>query len=90
MFNKKNRFKKQAPTQDKFKEPQFYTQNGKVYEVAIVIDGKVEEIMRAEVRLAALLLSEPAFVDITDMGNRPYIGYLYNEETQEFKENNEI
>ena len=35
----------------------------KVNHIAVILDGKVEEVIRAQNRLAALLLSDPEFVE---------------------------
>ncbi len=86
MFKRRVKVNKQSPKIENFNEPKFFTKKSKIYEIAIVLDGKVQEIMRAEVRLAALLLSEPLFLDITDLDNKPAIGNLYDEETEEFNE----
>lgn len=86
MFKKKIKVEKQSPKSENFNDPKFFTKNSKIYEVAIVLDGKVQDIMRTEVRLAALLLSEPTFVDITDLDQKPRVGNLYDEETEEFNE----
>ena len=42
--------------------------------LAIVLDGVVEDVMRAHPRLAALLLSEPKFVEFDPEKDRPQIG----------------
>lgn len=42
--------------------------------IAIVLDGVVEDVMRAENRLAALLLSNPEFVEFDPKKERPQIG----------------
>lgn len=42
--------------------------------LAIVLDGVVEDVMRAHPRLAALLLSEPKFVEFDPENDRPQIG----------------
>lgn len=47
--------------------------------LAIVLDGRVEEIMRAQNRLSALLLSEPTFVEFNPMLEYPVIGDLYED-----------
>lgn len=47
--------------------------------IAIVLDGEVQEVVRAEGRLAALLLSEPIFVETTDDSSRPTIGWRYED-----------
>lgn len=45
-----------------------------VNHIAIVLDGVVEDVMRAQNRLAALLLSEPVFVEFDPAQDRPQIG----------------
>lgn len=42
--------------------------------IAIVLDGVVEDVMRAQNRLAALLLSNPQFVEFDPKVDRPQIG----------------
>jgi hypothetical protein len=42
--------------------------------IAIVLDGRVEEIIRAQNRLAALLLSNPTFVEFDPNEVYPKIG----------------
>lgn len=37
--------------------------------LAIIIDGKVVELLHINARLAAALLSEPTIVDVTDLLN---------------------
>lgn len=58
------------------------------YKVAFIIDGAVVEVLYAEARLAAILLSEPKMVDVTDMLNEDphsvHPGTLYDPETNEF------
>lgn len=53
--------------------------------VAIIIDGKVEEIFECDERMAALLLSSPIIVDVT---NRKHLidgrGILYDAKTDLF------
>ena len=46
--------------------------------VAIVLDGEVREVIRAESKLAALLLSGPEFVPVEGSPNRPTIGWKYD------------
>jgi hypothetical protein len=48
--------------------------------LAIILDGEVQEIMRAENRLAALLLSEPKFVEFDPDIIKPEIGWEYIDE----------
>ena len=45
--------------------------------LAIILDGEVQEIMRAQNRLAALLLSEPQFIEFNPEEVRPDIGWTY-------------
>jgi len=48
--------------------------------IAIVLDGVVEDVMRSQNRLAALLLSDPVFVEFDPKKERPQIGKtLYSE-----------
>jgi hypothetical protein len=42
--------------------------------VAIVLDGVVEDVMRCQDRLAALILSNPQFVEFDPEKDRPQIG----------------
>lgn len=42
--------------------------------IAIVLDGVVEDVMRAQNRLAALILSNPEFVEFDPKDDRPQIG----------------
>lgn len=53
--------------------------------IAIVLDNEVQEVIRSEGRLTALLLSEPKFVEIETEENspRPTIGWRY--ENNKFK-----
>lgn len=54
--------------------------------LAIVIDGKVQEVIKAQNRLAAMLLSEPTIVKFDPNIIRPKIGWVYDGEF--FKEQN--
>jgi hypothetical protein len=54
--------------------------NIQINHIAIVLDGVVEEVIRAENRLAALFLSQPQFVEFTPEEIRPTIGWGYNGE----------
>jgi hypothetical protein len=49
----------------------------KINHLAIILDGEVQEIMRAENRLAALLLSQPLIVEFDPDEVRPDIGWVY-------------
>ena len=42
--------------------------------LAIVLDGVVEDVMRAQPRLASLLLSSPDFIEFDPNEDRPQIG----------------
>jgi hypothetical protein len=42
--------------------------------IAIVLDGRVEDVIRCQNRLAALLLSEPKFIEFDPETVRPAIG----------------
>lgn len=48
-----------------------------VNHIAIILDGRVQEILRAQNRLAALLLSEPEFVNFDPKETEVGIEYLY-------------
>lgn len=57
--------------------------------IAIILDGRVEEVIRCENRLAALLLSEPGFVEFNPEQTQVLIGkteYVSNE----FKNSEEV
>lgn len=49
----------------------------KINYLAIIMDDEVQEIMRAENRLAALLLSEPKFVEFDPDELKVDIGWTY-------------
>lgn len=49
--------------------------------IAIVLDGEVQEVIRTQNRMAALMLSEPKFVDISALPTKPTIGWLYDGKT---------
>jgi hypothetical protein len=53
---------------------------GDITYIAIVLDGVVEDVMRAQNRLAALVLSQPQFIEFDPSVDRPQIGETrYNE-----------
>jgi len=56
--------------------------------IAFIIDGQVVDILHTHDRLAAILLSEPTIVDITDIKNDTnsdiYPGWTYNKTTKSF------
>ena len=45
--------------------------------IAVVLDGKVEEVIRAENRLAALFLSEPKFIEFNPEEKQVQLGWTY-------------
>lgn len=46
--------------------------------IAIVLDGEIQEVIRAQDRMAALFLSHPDFVEIPeDLKVKPTIGWKY-------------
>jgi hypothetical protein len=55
--------------------------------IAFVIDGVVQDVMHTDERLAAILLSEPLIIDITDREDASSItlGYTYNSNTSQFE-----
>jgi hypothetical protein len=52
--------------------------------LAFVIDGKIVEKFYSDHRFAAILLSDPIVVDITDMPSSLGNGYDYHPETGTF------
>lgn len=48
--------------------------NDDINYIAIVLDGVVEDVMRAQNRLAALLLSNPEFIEFDPKFDKPQIG----------------
>lgn len=90
MIFRKKQIKKISPKQSDFKAPKQYHEENKIYSIAFVLDGEVQDILRAEERLWALLMSQPLILDITDLEQKPQINWTYNEETGEFKDPNAI
>jgi hypothetical protein len=57
------------------------------HKIAFVIDGEVVDVMHTHARLAAILLSKPTIVDITDIQVENYQimpGFKYNTKTKTF------
>ena len=50
-----------------------------IYNLAIVLDDEVQDIMRAQGRLAALLVSNPKFIEFDPEQDQPAIGWLVND-----------
>lgn len=53
--------------------------NSDITTIAIVLDNEVQEVVRAEGRLTALLLSEPQFIEVDEDAPRPTIGWIYED-----------
>jgi len=51
--------------------------SSKINYLAIILDDEVQEIMRAQNRLAALLLSQPLIVEFDPEEIQPNIGWSY-------------
>jgi len=61
-----------------------------MFPIALVIDNQVVEIMNIHTRLAAILLSNPTIVDLTDYVKSNgkltvSVGMIYNESNGKFK-----
>lgn len=54
--------------------PQQTLPSDQITYIAIVLDGVVEDVMRAQNRLAALLLSGPDFIEFDPTKDKPQIG----------------
>lgn len=54
--------------------------------IAFIIDGVVADVINTDDRLAAIFLSQPKMVDVTEISVSEFItsGYLYNEELNTF------
>jgi hypothetical protein len=56
--------------------------------LALIIDGEVVEVLHTDERLAAIFLSEPLVIDVSDSVPdaviRELIGKLYSPDTKEF------
>lgn len=54
--------------------------------IALIIDGVVQDVLNTDDRLAAIFLSNPKIVDVSEISESEFItsGYLYNEETGTF------
>lgn len=89
MFKSKNKIQKQKPTKDTLNQPKEMHSEVKIYSIAIILDGEVQDIIRTEAKLAAMILSDPIFVDTTDLEKNPGIGTKYDSEKGEFIHNHE-
>ena len=54
--------------------------------IAFILDGVVADVLNTDDRLAAIFLSQPKIVDVTEISESEFItsGYLYNEELNTF------
>jgi len=87
MFNKK-RIHKMNPKRDTWNQPKSYHEEKKIYSLALVLDDEVQDIIRTEERLWALLISGAKIIDITDLEIHPSINWMYDEETNTFENPN--
>jgi hypothetical protein len=90
MIFKKKRNQKINPRKDSWNQPKTYHEEKKTYSLALVLDNEVQDIIRTEERLWALLLSGAAIIDITDLEIQPRINWMYDEETDAFEDPNAI
>ena len=68
--------KKHAPHQHENPAPE----NIEIYTVAVILDGKVWEVLRAQDRLADMFLANPTFVLVTEETGTAKIGMKYEDE----------
>ena len=73
-FAKRKKIEKQPLEQSSGEQPRTIPD---VNHIAVVLDNEVQEIIRAQNRLAALLLSEPKFIEFDPKEVRPEIGWNY-------------
>lgn len=72
----KNKINQKMPLENTENQP---TVVNNVNHIAIVLDGEVQEIIRAQNRLAALFLSNPEFVEFDLKEVHPQIGWKYTD-----------
>jgi len=78
VFKKEDKFKdKKSLLSNKIPPP---PPNSVINHLAIILDGEVQEILRAENRLAALFLSSPEFVEFDPKDIQVDIGWKYENE----------
>ena len=53
--------------------------SSEINHIAILLDGRVQDVIRAQNRLAALLLSEPTFVEFNPEVDKVEMDYLYSD-----------
>jgi hypothetical protein len=74
-LNRKKRFKNKMNLEQNVPPPM--PSGAIVNSLAVVLDAKVEEIIRAENRLAALFLSEPKFIEFKPEEKQVQLGWTY-------------
>jgi len=54
--------------------------------IAFILDGVVQDVLNTDDRLAAIFLSQPKIVDVTEISESEFItsGYLYDEVSNTF------
>lgn len=77
---KKNKIQKAKTAKEGFNDPKQMHSDIEIYQVAVILDGQVQDIIKTEARMAAMLLSDPIFVDISNMDPRPGINTAYDVE----------
>jgi hypothetical protein len=90
MIFKKKRNQKINPKKNSWNQPKNYHEEKKIYSLALVLDDEVQDIIRTEERLWALLLSGAKIIDITELEIYPRINWMYDEETDTFEDPNPV
>jgi hypothetical protein len=90
MIFKKKKLNQIPAKKEQFNMPSPLHHENKISEIALVIDGVIQDSLFVEERLAAILLSDPIICDISYVKPRPLLGWKYNEESGEFKNPNEV
>lgn len=81
VFKKEDRFKNKKSISSNRNSPP--PPNSVINHLAVILDGEVQEILRAENRLAALFLSSPEFVEFDPNEIQVDIGWKYEDEVFE-------
>lgn len=79
VFKKEDMFKNKKSLSSNRNSPP--PPNSVINHLAVILDGEVQEILRAENRLAALFLSNPEFVEFDPEDIQVDIGWKYEDET---------
>ena len=77
-INRKKRFQNKINLEQNIAPPA--PTGAVINHIAVVLDGKIEEIIRAENRLAALFLSNPDFIEFDPQKINPQLGWTYLED----------